>query len=234
MSNYVYNHIGSFAAAQEGVLRSLFFGGVPRRFPELRFSFLEGGVTWAAQLCVDLLSHYNKRNRDAIHQYDPARLDLGLARKLVAEHAKGPLVHYAQDYLDDLAAAAAGPPVEGLDDFAESGISGPEEIISIFSEQLFFGCESDDVLSALAFNHHLLPDGLRLNAMLASDIGHFDVPDFAAVLPDAWELVESGTMTEHDFRRFSFENVARLFADVNPAFFEGTSVGDAVDATRQG
>ena len=68
VSNYVYNHIGSFAAAQEGVLRSLFFGGVPRRFPELRFSFLEGGVTWAAQLCVDLLSHYNKRNRDAIQR----------------------------------------------------------------------------------------------------------------------------------------------------------------------
>ena len=60
-SNYVYNHIGSFAAAGEAAARSLFFGGVPRRFPELRFAFLEGGVAWGANLYADILGHFEKR-----------------------------------------------------------------------------------------------------------------------------------------------------------------------------
>ena len=46
-TNYVANHVGNFAAGSEAIARSLFFGGAPRRFPELRFAFLEGGVAWA-------------------------------------------------------------------------------------------------------------------------------------------------------------------------------------------
>ena len=47
ISNYVYNHIGHFAAAGEAMCKSLFLGGVTRRFPDLKFLFLEGGVGWA-------------------------------------------------------------------------------------------------------------------------------------------------------------------------------------------
>src|SRR5262245_1067307 len=36
-SNYVLNHLGNFAAAGEATCRSLFLGGVTRRFPRLRF-----------------------------------------------------------------------------------------------------------------------------------------------------------------------------------------------------
>jgi predicted TIM-barrel fold metal-dependent hydrolase len=49
-SNFVYNHIGHFAAAGHAVCKAIFLGGVTRRFPRLRFAFLEGGVGWAAQL----------------------------------------------------------------------------------------------------------------------------------------------------------------------------------------
>ena len=49
-TNYVFNHIGNFAAGGELTARSLFFGGVPMRFPQLRFAFLEGGVAWACNL----------------------------------------------------------------------------------------------------------------------------------------------------------------------------------------
>ena len=35
-SNYVYNHIGHFAAVGEALCKSLLLGGVTRRFPELR------------------------------------------------------------------------------------------------------------------------------------------------------------------------------------------------------
>ena len=41
------------------------------RFPELRFAFLEGGVTWAATLCSDLVGHLEKRHGDAIGQLRP-------------------------------------------------------------------------------------------------------------------------------------------------------------------
>src|SRR5688572_24545560 len=38
-SNFVYNHIGHFAAAGHAVAKAIFLGGVTRRFPELRFAF---------------------------------------------------------------------------------------------------------------------------------------------------------------------------------------------------
>jgi predicted TIM-barrel fold metal-dependent hydrolase len=65
-SNYVYIHIGHFAAAGEAVCKSLFLGGVTRRFPGLKFGFLEGGVGWACMLYSDLISHWKKRNLAAI------------------------------------------------------------------------------------------------------------------------------------------------------------------------
>jgi predicted TIM-barrel fold metal-dependent hydrolase len=46
-SNFCYNHIGHFASAGHAVAKALFFGGVTRRFPDLNFAFLEGGVGWA-------------------------------------------------------------------------------------------------------------------------------------------------------------------------------------------
>ena len=64
--------------------------------------------------------------------------------------------------------------------------------------------------------------------MFASDIGHWDVPDFASVLPEAWELVEDGHLDPADFRAFTFENPVALWAGTNPAFFAGTIVESAV------
>jgi predicted TIM-barrel fold metal-dependent hydrolase len=43
-TNFTYNHIGHFAAAGHATAKAIFLGGVTRRFPELRFAFLEGGV----------------------------------------------------------------------------------------------------------------------------------------------------------------------------------------------
>jgi predicted TIM-barrel fold metal-dependent hydrolase len=55
-TNFVYNHIGHFAAAGHATAKAIFLGGVTRRFPQLRFAFLEGGVGWASQLFGDLSS----------------------------------------------------------------------------------------------------------------------------------------------------------------------------------
>ena len=71
-TNYVYNHLGNFAAAGEALCRAVFMGGVAHRFPELRWAFLEGGVAWGVNLLSDVIGHWEKRNRDAIGHYDPA------------------------------------------------------------------------------------------------------------------------------------------------------------------
>ena len=51
--------------------KALFFGGVTRRFPELNFAFLEGGVGWACTLFADLIGHWEKRNRQALENTEP-------------------------------------------------------------------------------------------------------------------------------------------------------------------
>ena len=52
------------------------------------------------------------------------------------------------------------------------------------------------------------------------------------MLAEAWELVDDGHLSRDDFRDFTFANTARLYADANPAFFEGTPVSDAVRTAR--
>jgi predicted TIM-barrel fold metal-dependent hydrolase len=229
-TNYVHNHLGNFAAAQEAVCRSLVMGGVPRRFPELRFAFLEGGVAWGAQLYADLLGHYEKRNRDAVQQFDPHRFDLELSARLLDEFATGRMQALADRYQKTAARLKDAPAHEtlGADDFAEAAIESPEQITDIFTRQFSFGCEADDPLNALAFNRALLPLGARLNAMFASDIGHWDVPDMRGVLHEAWELVDDGLLDLDEFRDFTFGNVARTLTAGNPGFFAGTVVEAAV------
>ena len=70
-TNFVYNHIGHFAAAGHAVAKALFLGGVTRRFPELSFAFLEGGVGWGCQLFGDLIEHWERRDARALERMDP-------------------------------------------------------------------------------------------------------------------------------------------------------------------
>jgi predicted TIM-barrel fold metal-dependent hydrolase len=234
-TSYVYNHIGNFAAAGEAACRSLFLGGVPRRFPGLRFAFLEGGVAWAASLYSDILGHWEKRNARAIAHYDPAQLDRPLLEKLVALHAPREITARV-DRLGEALLMLSDPEEDpaARDEFAACGIGRPEDVRDVFTRQFFFGCEGDDPLTAIAFQDGLHPLGARLPALFASDIGHWDVPDARDVLAEAWELVERGHLDEADFRDFAFGNAVRLFAGTNPAFFEGTAVADAARAVQPG
>jgi predicted TIM-barrel fold metal-dependent hydrolase len=228
-TNYVHNHLGNFAAAQEGACRSLLMGGILGRHPGLRLAFLEGGVTWAAQLYADLLGHHHKRNKDAVQQFDPARFDPDEAARLFERFATGSLWNYRNE-IEEGARPFSDPrvAVHGSDDFAESGITGSDDIVRIFTEQLAFGCEADDPMNAVAFDRSRLPHHIRLNAMFASDIGHWDVADVRDVLPEAWSLVENGYLTVEDFADFTCGNVVRHLTDMNPRFFEDTAVADAV------
>jgi hypothetical protein len=78
-------------------------------------------------------------------------------------------------------------------------------------------------MNAVAFGK-TMPLGARINALFSSDIGHFDVVDMRDPLPEAYELVEDGHITESDFADFVFSNAVRLWGTQNPRFFEGTRV----------
>jgi len=97
----------------------------------------------------------------------------------------------------------------------------------LFVPPYYFGCEGDDRMAAAAFDTRLNPFGTRFNAMLGSDIGHFDVKDMRTVLVEAHELVGEGLMTSDDFRDFAFANAVRLHGGMNPDFFTGTVVEHA-------
>jgi predicted TIM-barrel fold metal-dependent hydrolase len=231
--NYVFNHLGDFATAQESVCRSLIMGGAVTRFPNLRFEFLEGGVGWAVQLINDLVSHFEKRNAVAVGQFDPKRINLDVARELFTAYSDERLRESLRG--DDLSRAfgmihGRSDDLTQYDDFAESGLQTVEDILQVFRSQLFFGCEPDDPITAMAFNQQFLPGGAALRATFGSDIGHWDCPDMSTVVVEAWEAVEKGTMTEEDFANFTFRNVASLVTHLNPEFFDGTVVESALPA----
>lgn len=229
-SNYVANHVGSFAAAQEGICRALFMGGVPWRFPKLRFAFLEGGVNWARGLYSDLIGHWSKRNRHAIGAYDPASLDRSAFETLLETYGSEGMKRGA-DHLDEALLFLSDPATNPstIDDFAQCPVESPDDIREIFMERFHFGCEADDPMNAGAFDTRLNPLGARLRAFFSSDIGHWDVPDMSKVLAEAYEMVEEGYFDAEDFRDFVFANPVSLWCGTNPGFFRGTRVEQAVE-----
>ena len=223
ISSYVYNHVGMLGESNHAVAKSLFLGGVTRRFSDLNFAFLEGGVAWAASLYADLLGHWEKRNVDTMRSLDPAGADHATVAELFERY--GP-------WTADPPRSDGYPPTDAalLDEFAACGIERAEDFVELFVERYWFGCEADDPMTTTAFNTSVNPFGARLNAMIGSDISHWDVPVMDEVLPEAWEMVEHDLLDEADFRSFVFDNPRRLYTDVNPSFFDGTRVAGAVAA----
>jgi len=220
-SNFVYNHIGHFAAAGEAVCKSLFLNGVTRRFPTLKFAFLEGGVGWACMLYSDLIGHWKKRNLQALDNTNPANLNLEILTECFRRYGTESLTAHV-DQLDSLHHLLGD--AEAVDDFARCGIERPADIRDLFVPNFYFGCEADDPVNAWAFRARANPFGVKLHAIMGSDIGHFDVADMTEVLAEAHELVDDGLLAEDDFRDFVFGNPVRLWAGANPDFFKGTVI----------
>ena len=223
ISSFIYNQIGHFAAAAEGICKALFLGGVTRRFPTLKFAFKEGGVGWAVNLYCALYERWHKRSLPMMEQVNPANLDVELYRKLCGEYGGkftagrlgGKLV------LSELEGGGGGDPTE-WDEWRACEINGPEDIYRRFVPNFFFGCEGDDRMTSLAFDTKRNPLGARLNAVYGSDMGHYDLTDLRNAAVEAYEGVEDGLMTAADFRDFAFVNPIKLHASMNPNFFRGT------------
>jgi len=228
-SNFCYNHIGHFASAGHAVAKALFFGGVTRRFPDLNFAFLEGGVGWACMLYADLIGHWEKRNGQAIQSTHPSKLDRGRLLELARQYGRPELIEAVQrgEGLEGDSNSTLTGGVEDVDDYFRCRIEKKQDIRDLFVPRFYFGCEADDPANAWAFNTRANPMRSRLNAIFSSDIGHFDVPDMREVVPEAYELVEHGLLTDEDFRDFVFGNAVRFWGEVNPDFFRGTTVEKA-------
>jgi hypothetical protein len=202
---------------------------VDMRFPGLRFAFQEGGVAWAAALLSGIATHWEKRNIEAIQHNNPANLDHELLARMFDEYATGGIAE-RRARLDDGLVMLSDPDelARDVDMFAESQLTGIDDLLGIFANRFFFGCEADDPMNVLAFSPALNTGGVTLPAVFASDVGHWDVRDLREVVPEAYELVEEGHIDEENFRAFVFDNPVRLWTDMNPDFFAGTAVESAV------
>jgi predicted TIM-barrel fold metal-dependent hydrolase len=233
VTNFVYNHIGHFAAAGEATCKSLFLAGVTRRFPQLRFAFLEGGVAWGCTLLSDLLAHWEKRHCGAYEVYDPARVDRELLVRLYREYGQPQVQARLQSLVDGW--AVRGDRIDDeydRDEFAACGIERAEDVVERFVPSFYFGCEAEDPMNAWAFARESNPFGATLRALFGSDIGHWDVRDMREVVEESWELVDDGVISKEDYRAFVFENPVHFWTAQNPEFFTGTSVESAVRKLR--
>jgi predicted TIM-barrel fold metal-dependent hydrolase len=230
ISNFTYNHVGHFAESNHAFARGVFLGGVVRRYPSLNFGFMEGGVSWACQMCGDLIEHWEKRRRVGLQH--PGATNVAELRQLIEQYGDQRLKAKADAIMNNLDAFRPECSLEELarpehvsDDFEAAGINSKADVRAVFANNFYFGCEADDHATVFAFDPRM---GVRLRPVFSSDFTHFDVPDFADVIPEAFEMVEKGYVTEQDFREFTFTNAARLHTRNNPDFFKGTVIEQAV------
>ena len=235
-TNFMYNKLGHFAEAGEALCKSLFMGGVTRRFPTIKFAFLEGGVAWACNLYGEMVDTWRKRNPKALRRnLDPALLDRSQVVRLFAEYG-GRQVRAHMPELEEYFSQERPerwrghyPERLGLDDWAEAKIEQAEDIRDLFIPHFYFGCEGDATTNFWAFDPRGQLFGAAPRAIFGSDIGHWDVADMGAVVEEAYEPVEKGLMTEENFKEFVFLNAVSMYTGMDPEFFKGTRIESEVD-----
>jgi predicted TIM-barrel fold metal-dependent hydrolase len=235
-TNFTFNHLGHFAQANHNFARAVLLAGVTRRFPDLKFAFLEGGVGWAVNLYVDLLAHCRTRGEaNLLANLRPSNLDIEDFKELFVKYggadfegrfdevlessyAMNPNVSIAELTERDL--TEHGGPFE---DFGAADVKGEGDLQQRYADSFYFGCEADDPMTAWAYDRRI---GANLRPVFSSDIGHFDVPNMNEVLEEAFELVEDGYLNEEQFREFTFSNAVSLHGSLDSDFFVGTAVED--------
>jgi len=163
-------------------------------------------VGWACMLYADHHRPLEKRNGQAIQSTHPSKLDRAKLLELAQKYGRAEVVEAVRrgEGLEGDSNSTLTGGVEDVDDYFRCRIEQKQDIRDLFVPRFYFGCEADDPANAWAFNTKANPMRARLNAIFSSDIGHFDVPDMTAVVPEAYELVEHGLLTDDDFRDFMF------------------------------
>ncbi len=205
---YIHNHVGSFAAAGEAFAKALVLSGVTKRFPNLNFAFLEGGVAWASELYAGLVGHCGKRNPTAIGNYDPHNLDRVQLADLMGEFGAG-VVSGRPDPNDATWLRWPGGWARGGRSTDRTRTRRARNHQCRGSAAAFRAEETSTTAAGrrpagVGRHDARLNPGARLNAIFSSDIGHWDVPDMNDVLEEAYELVEHGLLDMNDFKEFTF------------------------------
>jgi predicted TIM-barrel fold metal-dependent hydrolase len=226
-SNGEFNRIGHAADAHAPLTKALFLGGVVRRFPDLTFSFLEGGVGYGVELLCGLLGGWEKRHYAAMLEHlRPTNIDTNQLQGLIGRYGYSRLKAIGDQAVSSLRVQELTErETESLDDYAALGVSTKDELVEQYARNFYFGCEADDPCNVWAFDARM-PG--RLKAMLGTDVGHWDVTSFTDVLPEVWEMVEEELISERDFRDLTFANAVELHTRMNRDFFNDTAVEDAV------
>jgi predicted TIM-barrel fold metal-dependent hydrolase len=224
MSNYMYNHMGHFAAAGEVLAKSLVMGGVTYRFPQLRVVLLEGGAQNGVRLYADLFSRWKKRHPAALENLNPANLDLQQAKALFSKYGDKRTSEKLGELESTLKIGPYEVEPEYRDDFAAMFVNSKEDLRDRFIPNLYFGCEADDTLACIAFDRKINPLNEQIRAIMSFDLGHWDVTDMSEAAAEAYEQLEDGLVTEADFRKFGFSHSVQLYAGSNPDFFKGTRI----------
>jgi len=224
ISNFSFNHIGNHAYHQGLLCKSILMGGVTRRFPRLNFAFMEGGVGWAAIMLNEILGTWRKRSVSGLGATDPYRLDRAGYAALMKQYGGRLTAGRPESDLAPHPTIVKPMKPENFDEWEALGVESEDELIQRFVGNFYFGVEADDAINAWAFDTRVNPYGVRLKAVLGSDIGHYDVPDMSKVVEEAYELLEHGLLGEADFRDLVFANAVRLHGGMNPVFFDGTAI----------
>ena len=226
-SSFSSNHIGSFMYMNYPTVKSIFIGGVTRRFPSMPFAFQECGVWWATALLADVIEHWERFNAASLAElFDLEHFPAGEVARLVHQYAPELMTSSPDDdeAFDLLASTLLlGARRSEPDEWTAVGVSSADGLVQRFASSFFFGCESDDRMVAQAFAPSN-PLGCELKVMLGSDLSHPDTPDISAILPNAFHLVEEGLVGEDQFRRFVLDNAVDCFSRMNPGFFDGTAI----------
>jgi hypothetical protein len=173
----------------------------------------------------DLIEHWERPSAKARERIHPDKLDRTKLLSLTEKYGYDDIATALRERggLPDPEQAYFTGGIDNVDDFSACKITRKEDWVDLYAKPYYFCCEVDDRMNATAFGR-TNRFGAKLNAIFSSDIGHFDLIDMRHPLPEAYELVEDGHITAHDFRDFTFANAVRLWSTQNPKFFEGTRV----------
>ncbi|EFA72213.1 Amidohydrolase 2 [Raphidiopsis brookii D9] len=237
ISNYMNNHIGHFADGSQAFAKALFFGGVTKRFPQLRVGMLEGGADWGSHVYIHLVDRFSKRNLKGLQNYNPDLTNSHELYELFIRFGTELLEGYSlsQEELTQTVLGSSfnrysrSPVGSELEDFAAAGIESIEDIRDRWVNSFFFGSESDDRTIATAFNDRANPLNVKINAIYSSDVGHWDVPDLTDPLAESWDLVQEGVISEDEFQSYVFRNPYKFYTQANPDFFRGTVIESKVN-----
>jgi predicted TIM-barrel fold metal-dependent hydrolase len=218
ISNFVFNQVGHFAASGGALAKSLFLGGVTARFPKLRLALLEGGAAVGVETYLGLLGDWKKRGGEAIARLNPDNLDKELLKKMLVQNDPS-LERYSAEELS----RGQGGMTRPRDDFAAAKIASASDVSDRFCANFYWGSEADDPLVGLAFDRRIIGEA-RIPAFFASDLGHWDVPNFDEPLEEAFELYEREILDASQLRDFLFVNPVQFYGSLNAGFFNGTVI----------